>query len=138
MNDTTAENSLTATAESGEDAALMEQPPQGSDTAEAAGNQSRARDRFPIASCLQLIPLDRNGRLRHSQTLDVIGKDLSTSGIAFSHMTPLLYQRGVISFTKPDGDRFSVEVEVLWSRQSPIGLYETGCRLVRKLDIEPV
>jgi hypothetical protein len=82
---------------------------------------------------LQLIPMDRDGRLRQSETLNVVGKDLSTIGVAFSHGSPLRHPRGILSlnYRKPGG--INVEIEVRWSRLTPIGLYESGCRMVRKL-----
>jgi hypothetical protein len=30
--------------------------------------------------------------------------------------------------------KFAVEAEILWSRRTPLGLFESGCRLIRTID----
>jgi len=117
MNDIPAENVLAEGTETNKDAALIE----------------RKRGRSPICSRLELIPMDSEGKLLHSETLEVVGKDLSTAGLAFSHMRPLPSQRAAIAFTHPKTGYLAVEVKVLYSELTATGLYESGCRLVRKL-----
>ena len=62
------------------------------------------------------------------------GKDLSLTGIGFSHDYPLLFRRVIVSLNHPKVGRFAVEAEVVWTRPTPIGLYESGCRLIRTVD----
>ena len=40
----------------------------------------------------------------------------------------------MISLTLPEVGQFIVESEITWSRRTLIGLYESGCRLLRKVD----
>ena len=109
----------------------------GEDSTESAAQMSavaaRARDRFPIFALMQFIPMDLNGELLSSNAMRVVGKDLSTTGIAFTHDVRLPSRRAVVAVTDPRAGRLLLEVEVLWSRLSPIGQYESGCRLVRKI-----
>jgi hypothetical protein len=94
-------------------------------------SERRTRDRFPIPYTFRLIPIDQDGNPLLDETTTVVGKDLSLSGIGFSHDHPLLHRRAVISLDHPKVGRFAVEAEIVWTRQTPIGLYESGCRLVR-------
>jgi hypothetical protein len=96
--------------------------------------ERRHRDRFPIPYTFRLTPIDRNGNLLNDETTTVVGKDLSLTGIGFSHDYPLLFRRVIVSLNHPKVGRFAVEAEVVWTRPTPIGLYESGCRLIRTVD----
>ena len=101
---------------------------------EAMSDERRSRDRFPIPYTFRMTPLDDDGQLLHDETTTIVGKDLSLSGIGFSHDQPLSYKRAIISLDHPLVGRFAVEAEIVWTRPTPIGLYESGCRLVRTVD----
>jgi hypothetical protein len=97
-------------------------------------DERRKRDRFPIPYTFRLTPLDDDGQLLTDETTTIVGKDLSLSGIGFSHDHPLPSRRAIISLDHPMVGRFAVEAEIVWTRPTPIGLYESGCRLVRTVD----
>jgi hypothetical protein len=101
-------------------------------TTQTNAESARTRDRFPICALMQFIPMDVKGQLARSKALRIVGKDLSTTGIAFTHDATLPSRRAVVAASDPRSGRLYLEVEVLWSRLSPIGQYESGCRLVRK------
>lgn len=90
-------------------------------------------ERFPIASVLQLIPMDNAGNQLCGEAFQVVGKDLSTRGIAFSHLKPLQCRRAVISYSHQEAGRFTAELEVMWSKPTTLGHFESGCRLIRKM-----
>jgi hypothetical protein len=94
----------------------------------------RERDRHPIPYTFRLTPLDDNGQPLTDETTTIVGRDLSLSGIGFSHDYPLSYRRAIISLDHPMVGRFAVEAEIIWTRPTPIGLYESGCRLIRTVD----
>jgi PilZ domain len=100
----------------------------------AESDERRNRDRFPIPYTFRLTPLDHDGNMLTEEMTTVVGKDLSLTGIGFSHDHPLAYRRAIISLIHPMIGRFAVEAEVVWTRPTPIGLYESGCRLVRTVD----
>jgi hypothetical protein len=100
----------------------------------AQADERRNRDRFPIPYTFRLTPLDQDGNLLADETTTVVGKDLSLSGIGFSHDHPLAHRRAIISLIHPMIGRFAVEAEVVWTRPTPVGLYESGCRLLRTVD----
>ena len=104
------------------------------DVLEDDDSNRRSRDRFPIPYTFRLTPIDRDGNLVTDETTTVVGKDLSLTGIGFSHDYPLLCRRVIISLDHPKVGRFAVEAEVVWTRPTPIGLYESGCRLIRTVD----
>lgn len=97
-------------------------------------DERRTRDRFPIPYTFRLTPIDRNGNLLMDDTTTVVGKDLSLTGIGFSHDHDLNCTRAIISLNHPKVGRFAVEAEIVWTRPTPIGLFESGCRLIRTLD----
>jgi hypothetical protein len=101
---------------------------------EPTSDERRTRDRFPIPYTFRLTPIDHAGNLLTDETSTVVGRDLSLSGIGFSHDQELKYSRAVISLNHPKIGRFAVEAEIVWTRPTLIGLYESGCRLLRTLD----
>jgi len=101
---------------------------------EPTTDERRERDRFPIPYTFRLTPIDYQGNLLTEETSTVVGRDLSLSGIGFSHDTELKYTRAVISLNHPKIGRFAVEAEIVWTRPTLIGLYESGCRLLRTLE----
>ena len=94
----------------------------------------RTRDRFPIPYTFRLTPIDDNGKLLSDFTTTVVGKDLSLTGIGFSHDHELTFRRALISLNHPKVGRFAVEAEIVWTRPTLIGLFESGCRLLRTVD----
>ncbi len=103
-------------------------------TCKTAAHERRKRDRFPIPYTFRLTPVDRNGNILLDETTTVVGKDLSLTGIGFSHDHEITYSRAIISLSHPKVGNFVVEAEIVWTRPTPIGLYESGCRLVRTVD----
>ena len=97
-------------------------------------DERRNRDRFPIPYTFRLTPIDGEGNVLTEETTTVVGKDLSLTGIGFSHDHALPYRRAIISLNHPKVGRFAVEAEIVWTRPTPIGLFESGCRLVRTID----
>jgi hypothetical protein len=91
----------------------------------------RIRDRVPIPYTFRLIPLDRDGSLLPDEATTIVGRDLSLTGIGFSHDHAIPYKRAIISLDHPKVGRFAVEAEIVWTRPTPIGLFESGCRLLR-------
>jgi hypothetical protein len=76
--------------------------------------------------------MDDNGGLLRNKAIAVVGIDLSTTGLSFSHDKPLSNKRAVITVANATGPS-ALEVEVIWSKRLPTGLYETGCRFLRNL-----
>ena len=97
------------------------------------GDERRLRERYPICCRMLLTPVDPAARELLSAAATIFGKDLSRSGICFSHELPLTHKRMIITLTQSEVGQFRVEAEVAWTRQTLVGLYETGCRLLRKV-----
>ena len=96
--------------------------------------EQRIRDRFPIFCCMQLTPLDAVGRPLFDEQMNVVGKDLSTQGVSFSHDSALPSRRLLLCIDVSETARVNVEAEITWTRQTLIGLFESGCRLIRKVE----
>ena len=97
-------------------------------------DERRARNRFPIPYTFRLIPISDEGALLTDEATTVVGKDISLSGVAFSHDHELPSRRAIISLDHRMVGRFAVEAEIIWTRSTPIGLFESGCRLLRTID----
>lgn len=102
--------------------------------AHESSDERRNRNRVPIPYTFRLIPIGNDGKLLTDEATTIVGKDLSLTGIGFSHDHALPYKLAVISLDHPKVGRFAVEAEIIWTRPTPIGLYESGCRLVRTVD----
>lgn len=96
--------------------------------------ERRIGDRFPIPFPFRLTPIDERGEAILVDTSTVIGRDLSLGGISFSHDHTLRHRRAVVSLNHPKVGHFAVEAEVVWTRPTPLGLFESGCRLLRTAD----
>lgn len=103
------------------------------DTNEITADERRLRQRYPIACKMHLTPIDAAGVPLIDASSIIVGKDLSRAGICFSHDFQLPHRRLVISLVDPTIGQFVVEAEVAWTRATPIGLFESGCRLIRKI-----
>jgi hypothetical protein len=103
------------------------------DSQETNADERRLRQRYPISCKMYLTPIDAVGAPLTDDSWMIFGKDLSRTGICFSHDFPLPHRRLVISLIDPTIGQFVVEAEVVWTRPTPIGLYESGCRLTRKI-----
>jgi hypothetical protein len=103
------------------------------DSPETSAEERRLRHRYPISCKMHLTPIDVAGIPLMDETTIIFGKDLSRTGICFSHDFPLPNRRLVVSLTDPAVGQFIVEAEVAWTRRTLIGLYESGCRLTRKI-----
>lgn len=97
-------------------------------------DERRNRNRVPIPYTFRLIPIDNDGKFLSDEATTIVGKDLSLTGIGFSHDHALPHKRALISLDHPKVGRFAVEAEIVWTRPTPIGLYESGCRLIRTVD----
>ena len=96
-------------------------------------DERRTRNRVPIPYTFRLIPVSPEGALLTDEITTIVGKDLSLTGIGFSHDHEIKAKLVVISLDHPKVGRFAVEAEIVWTRPTPIGLYESGCRLVRTI-----
>lgn len=99
----------------------------------ATSAEQRNRDRYPICCTMQLTPIGLDGEPITAEISTIVGKDLSVSGISFSHDFPLSHRRIIVSLPYSEAGQLSVEAEISWTRETPIGLFESGCRLIRKL-----
>jgi hypothetical protein len=106
----------------------------GDDTKDLTADERRLRQRYPIACKMHLMPIDAAGAPVAHETLIIFGKDLSRTGICFSHDFQLPHRRLLISLLDPQIGQFVVEAEVVWTRPTMIGLHESGCHLIRKIN----
>lgn len=90
--------------------------------------------RSPAPYTFRFTPIDEHGKPQDDEATTIIGKNLSPANIGFSHDRPLTCRRAIISLDHPTVGRFAVEVEIVWSRRTAIGIYESGGRLIRTVE----
>jgi hypothetical protein len=76
--------------------------------------------------------MDDSG-VRLHKMIEIVGRHLSTTEIWFSHEQPLSNKRAIVVIASGNDRTVELEIEVIWSKRLSMGMYETGCRLVRKV-----
>lgn len=102
-------------------------------TSAASGNikrDRRKRPRLAIPYIFKLTPIDDHDNLLEDQSISVVGRDLSLTGISFSFDEEPAFKRALISLDHPAVGRFAVVAKLVWSKKTLIGLFETGCQLL--------
>lgn len=94
----------------------------------------RQRDRYRIKGRMRVRPATTDGQPLPGEVIVVMARDMSATGISFSHEISLTSDHIVLELSFKERAHFSLLAEVLWSRQTPLGLFETGCRLIRKIE----
>ncbi len=97
------------------------------------GSDRRCDRREPFPYPIDIIPVALDGRLRHEETVIVVGKHLSERGLDFYYPAPLPYRRVVASWECPDGDRTALLLDLRWCRCTKRGWYENGGRFLQVL-----
>ena len=74
----------------------------GDDTKEITPDERRLRQRYPIACKMHLMPINAAGAPIADDMWVIFGKDLSQTGICFSHDFHLPHRRMLISLVDPE------------------------------------
>jgi hypothetical protein len=94
--------------------------------------ERRQEIRFPIASIIEVQPLDAGFRT-HGTAYQVVTRDLSFSGIGFLDARLIPTTHLAVQLTNPFGEQLQVLLQVL--RCSPRGeVYDIGGKFVLKAD----
>lgn len=100
--------------------------------------ERRRDDRVPVPVLFRLTPLGSQREPVHDDAITVVGKDISQRGLSFFHEQSLTYRRAIVSLELADGQRFAAEIDVNWCRFTRPGWYESGGRLVRAVNFQPL
>lgn len=112
------------------------------DTLVASWNRSyqvvpnRRWHRAALDKPVVLTPLDEETELPVGDPLIASGKDVSVRGISFLHIDPLPYCKVAVSFPDDQEIPTSVVTWLKWCRFTKEGLYQSGGRFVRMIDLE--
>jgi PilZ domain len=98
-----------------------------------AEKSRRASERFPFKVDVHVVPLNRDGEQLHSESFSAVGKDISTNGIAISHVEPMRHSRVILTAIHNGAIKFSVEASVAWTRSISRGVSESGLKLIRRI-----
>lgn len=96
----------------------------------------RLYDRIAIPALFRLSPLDPGQNEQISESIVVVGKNLSQRGIGFFHDRPIPYRRALMELDQPELGRWAAEIDVQWCRFTQVGWYESGGRVVRVIDLD--
>ncbi len=90
--------------------------------------ERRCHTRYPFPCLIHLTPVDADGAAE--ETVVVVGRDLSESGLGFYHHEPLPYRRVIASLEAPNGRWFAFLMDLTWCRFTKGGWYESGGRFI--------
>jgi hypothetical protein len=100
------------------------------------GPANRRFQRFPIDLAMRLVPKCDRGKMLLFSPIEITGKDISSTGIGFTHDKAIADKLVVIVFISPGFNRFAVEAEIIWTKSKSHDEFESGCRLIRKLSYD--
>ncbi len=98
--------------------------------------ERRREHRFPLPRLIYLTPVERDGITPLSQSLVVVGKDLSERGLGFFHPQPLAFRRMVASIETQGGDWVGFMIDINWCRFTQHGWYDSGGRFLHVMATE--
>ncbi len=87
--------------------------------------------RLPLKGQLVLTPLDDATEKPCGTPMTVEGRDISFSGIAFSHAHPIPYAKVALSLQGPGERDNTFYVRLVWCRFTRAGVYQSGGRFLR-------
>jgi hypothetical protein len=93
--------------------------------------ERRRQERVAISVLFRLTPLDEDRQPIASQSIVVVGKNISQRGISFIHNRPFAYRRARITLVQLGLGHFDAELDIRWCRFTRPEWYESGGRLVR-------
>jgi hypothetical protein len=101
--------------------------------------ERRRANRYPFPYLVHLTPLDDDGMTPIGETMVVVGKHLSESGLGFYHPQPLPYRRMIVSLETNTGQWLAFVIDLSWCRFTKQGWYESGGRFLQAVDppVEP-
>ena len=102
-------------------------------TSAPAADDRRVEERRPLSCGFHIVPLDRRGKPIYSESFIAVGKNISSNGIAVSHLKEMQFPRALLTSMRSHSDQLQLEGEVAWTRPAGDGTYETGFKVVRKI-----
>jgi hypothetical protein len=92
--------------------------------------ERRFEQRFPYPHLLYLTPLTEDGLHPRDESIVVVGKDLSESGLSFFHQRPLADRRMIVSLESQGAQWVSFLIDLTWCRFTQHGWYFSGGRFL--------
>ncbi len=101
-------------------------------------DERRAELRYPFPCLIELFPVESDGVTPAGESLTVVGKHVSESGIGFYHNEPMPYRYVVVSPDVEDEPApIYLLIELTWCRFSRKDWYENGGAILGETE-EPV
>lgn len=95
--------------------------------------QRRREQRHPYPYPVHLTPLDAQSEPLVDQTIAVVGRHLSSSGLDFYSRQPIEHRKVVASLASGDHCWVGLLLDLTWCRFSRHGWYENGGRFLRAI-----
>ena len=93
-------------------------------------SERRFEPRFPYPHLLYLTSLAKNGVDTQGDSIVVVGKDLSESGMSFFHPRPLADRHMIVSLEAAGSNWLSFLIDISWCRFTRQGWYFSGGRFL--------
>jgi hypothetical protein len=88
--------------------------------------ERRFEQRFPYPQLLYLTPLADDGASPGGDSIIVVGKHLSESGLSFFHQRPLAHRRMIASLEERGRRWVGFVIDISWCRFTQHGWYDSG------------
>ncbi|MBN1591568.1 MAG: hypothetical protein JW888_18785 [Pirellulales bacterium] len=95
--------------------------------------ERRSDQRYPFPYLVHLTPVGAESAEVESETVVVVGKQISERGLGFYHTKPLPYRRMIVSFETGDNSWLGFLIDLTWCRFTKQGWYESGGRFLRSV-----
>jgi hypothetical protein len=95
--------------------------------------ERRHNSRYPFPHLIYLTPVGRDGVTPEGESVVVIGKHLSESGLGFYHQKPIPHRRMIASLETANGQWIGFLVDLSWCRFTRQGWYESGGRFLQSV-----
>ena len=90
------------------------------------GVERRESRRYPFPHLVHLTPLAADGTPLTDETVVVISKDLSETGLGFYHQQPLACRKAIVSLEAPGGGWVAFSIDIKWCRFTTHAWYDSG------------
>jgi hypothetical protein len=106
--------------------------------ASGTSSERRRQIRYPFPQPVYLTLLGENGLVAEGEAIVAAGKDISETGLAFFHATPLPAQQMIVSLEVSHGKWLAFVIQLTRSHAIRHGWYESGGRFVRPVAPPPL
>lgn len=98
--------------------------------------QNRHWHRICFDKLIAITPLDEHTDVPIGRATIVQGRDISVSGMSFTHQVLLPFRKIAATFALDNNDYESISIRLTWCRFTSRGLYKSGGKFLRTVNLQ--